>query len=76
MKVPEIAKVLGENVRRRRKELGLTQRDLADRAALFHPVVSNVERAQSSVTIATVAKLAAALETSVADLFQEAGVPA
>lgn len=75
MKVPEIAKVLGENVRRRRKELGLTQTELADRAGLFHPRVSEVERARSSVTIATVARLAAALETSVADLFQEAGVP-
>lgn len=73
---PEVATILGENVRRHRQDRGLTQADLAKRARTARERVSEVERAQGCVTIATVAKLAAALGVPVAELFQEAGVPA
>lgn len=76
MKAPEAAKIFGENVRRRRQELGLTQTDLGRRIGAPHSQVSDIERGQNCATIATVAKLAEALATSIPDLFQDVRVPA
>ena len=57
-----------ENLRRRRKELGLSQEQLGARANIQMADISRYEGAQRDPRITTVARLADALEVSIADL--------
>ena len=59
---------LGENVRRWRKERGLSQEELAHRAGLHPTYVSGVERGVRNPTITVLDKLAKALKVEPADL--------
>ncbi len=60
---PEIArKIFGENVRRRRRKLGLSQEELADRAELHRTYVGSIERGERNVSLENIVRLAAALE--------------
>jgi HTH-type transcriptional regulator/antitoxin HipB len=52
---------LGEAVRRRREELGLTQAQLAERAGLKQPAVARFEAGGTMPTIPMLERLAAAL---------------
>ncbi|WP_433499971.1 helix-turn-helix domain-containing protein [Sphaerimonospora sp. CA-214678] len=53
---------LGEAVRRRREELGLTQAELAERAGLKQPAVARFEAGGTMPTIPMLERLAEALE--------------
>lgn len=53
---------LGEAVRRRREELGLTQAQLAERADLQQPAVARFEAGGTMPTIPMLERLAVALE--------------
>ncbi|MEV4356066.1 helix-turn-helix transcriptional regulator [Nonomuraea sp. NPDC049625] len=53
---------LGETVRRRREELGLTQAELAERAGLEQPAVDRFEAGGTMPTIPMLERLAEALE--------------
>jgi transcriptional regulator with XRE-family HTH domain len=53
--------VFRDNIRRRRKELGLTQCDLADKMGVSQAHVASVESGKSAPTLDTVEKFAAAL---------------
>ena len=53
--------VLGRRVRQRRKRLGLSQEQLAERADLHWTYVSGVERGRRNPSLTTLARLAAAL---------------
>jgi transcriptional regulator with XRE-family HTH domain len=60
--------VLGENIRTHRKQKGLTQEKLAERADL-HPVyVGNVERGEENISIDSLVRIAKALKVSIRDL--------
>jgi transcriptional regulator with XRE-family HTH domain len=59
---------LGEAVRRLRKEAGLSQEQLADRAEIDFTQVGGVERGQRNPGYETLLCLAAALGTSVSGL--------
>jgi transcriptional regulator with XRE-family HTH domain len=52
---------LGERVRARRRELGLSQQDLAERALLHWTFVGQVERGQRNLSVNNLLKLAQAL---------------
>lgn len=58
----------GQAVRGRRLRLGLSQEDLADRAALDRTYVSGVERGRRNPTLMVMQRLAAALEIDLAKL--------
>ncbi len=58
----------GRKLRTVRLEKGLSQEKLAEIAGLHRTFVSMVERGKRNVTLATVEKLAKALEVSLADL--------
>ena len=65
----------GTVVRAWRSRLGISQEELAGRAGLHRTYVSDVERGTRNVSLASIDKLAAALEVSVATLFAEVGSP-
>ena len=50
---------IGAAIRTRRKQLGMTQLDLAQIAGLQRQTISRVEAGNGAVTIATVARIAA-----------------
>lgn len=57
------------NVRNRRKELGLTQQQLADKIGISQNSISSIETGQYKPTAYTAALLCEALECSFEDLF-------
>ena len=59
---------LGKNIKKRRKELGLSQQGLADKLELSLNFVGKIEVAFSKPSLDTVIKIADVLETSVSDL--------
>jgi transcriptional regulator with XRE-family HTH domain len=64
----ELLETLAENIRRFRRELGLSQEALADMCSLHRTYVGSVERRERNVTLASLAVLASALGVSVPEL--------
>lgn len=62
-------KTLGERVREIREAKGLTQREIADRIQIDDYYISRLENDHINPTLATMQKLARALEVEVRDLF-------
>lgn len=58
---------------RRRSELGLTQGQLAERMGTSHSAISRIEAGQHRSSVATLERLAAALETHLVIGFSDAG---
>ncbi|MEV8548051.1 helix-turn-helix domain-containing protein [Streptomyces sp. NPDC051572] len=56
------AMALGQTVHDRRKELGLSQKDAAERADMMQPQISTIEQASAEPTLAFLRRLAKALE--------------
>jgi XRE family transcriptional regulator, regulator of sulfur utilization len=61
---------VGERVRALREAMGLSLRDLAERSGVSAPMLSQVERQETSPTIAVAAKIAAGLELSLSQLLR------
>jgi transcriptional regulator with XRE-family HTH domain len=59
---------IGASVRRARRRSGLSTRELAQRASLSQPFLSNIENGRSTPSVATLYKLAAALGIGATDL--------
>ena len=59
---------LGENIEKRRKELGISRAELADRLEVSINSVSGYARGTQTPTFETLCKLATALETTLAEL--------
>jgi transcriptional regulator with XRE-family HTH domain len=67
------------NVKRRRQELGLTQRELAEKLGVSKPYISQVEAGDNIPTLGVVERFAKALKCSSITLLvtsEEAEVPA
>ena len=64
----------GVSIRKRRRELGLSQEELADRASLHRTYIGDIERGARNVALENVEKLAEALEISISDLFANYGI--
>ena len=62
--------VFGMNLRRLRKEKGLSQEALAERAGLHWTYVGSVERAERNVSIDNICRLAKAVETDVWEMLK------
>jgi len=62
---------LGERLRARRHRLGLTLAEVADRADLSLPYISNLERDRGNPTMDALQAIARALETTLAELTVE-----
>jgi transcriptional regulator with XRE-family HTH domain len=66
-----LAKRLGGNIARRRKELGLTQAALAERLGMEPETVSRCERGAALPSVASLVSFAQVLGTTLADLLAE-----
>lgn len=67
-----ITNTLGASIRARRKSLGLSQEELGFRSGLHRTYVADLERGSRNPSLESIAKLAKALELSLADLFGNA----
>ncbi len=61
-------KAISTNVRNRRLDLRLTQKDLAEKCGLSTNYISRIERAEVSPTIDTLEKLTKALKVESSDI--------
>jgi len=64
VKKNEFAIEMGRRIYQRRKQLGLTQEQAADRAELSHQYFASLERGEKGIAARNIVKLAKALETS------------
>jgi transcriptional regulator with XRE-family HTH domain len=60
--------LLGQAIRERRKSLGLTQGQLAEKADLHWTYISGIERGERNVSMMKLYQIALALKTRVSDL--------
>lgn len=61
---------MGERVRKRRKELKMSQAELAKKAGISRVQVSNIERGiHKNIRLTTIRALSSALELTVEELF-------
>lgn len=65
---------LGDAIRLRRNELGMSQETLADAARISRTHMGEVERGKRNVSFTAVVRIAAAIETKVSDLIVSAGL--
>lgn len=71
MRKDEVKTQFGLTVKSWRNRRGISQEELAERAGLHRTYVSDVERGSRNVSLASIDRLAAALEISVSQLFAE-----
>src|SRR5919201_6027781 len=64
------ALAVGPRVRALREAMDLSLRDLGDRAGVSAPMLSQVERGETSPTLAVAARIAAGLELSLSQLLR------
>lgn len=66
----KITEKFGSSIRARRKQLKMTQADLADSAKLNRSYLSELERGLVSISLERAAKLADALEIALSELIK------
>lgn len=60
--------MFGDNVRERRRALGLSQEELADAAGLHRTYIGSIERAERNVSLDNIDRISAALSATAAQL--------
>ena len=67
---PALAPPVGRRIRALREAMGYSLRDLAERSGVSAPMLSQVERGETSPTLALAAKIAAGLELTLSQLLR------
>ncbi|MBO8193862.1 helix-turn-helix transcriptional regulator [Streptomyces oryzae] len=70
---PDSRSGIGSRLRRRRRALHLTLKDVADRTGLTEGYLSQVERDQVNASVRTLQRLCEVLKLTVGDLFEQSG---
>ena len=65
---PHYRRIVGEKIRAYRKQAGLTQEKLAEKADLHHNFIGEVERGNMEISLGSLLKIAKALNIRVRDL--------
>ncbi|MGA2177224.1 MAG: helix-turn-helix transcriptional regulator [Verrucomicrobiota bacterium] len=65
---PHYRRLVGERIRARRLQEGLTQEKLAEKADLHHNFIGEVERGNMDISLGSLIKIAKALNGKVGDL--------
>jgi transcriptional regulator with XRE-family HTH domain len=63
--------LFGKNLRKLRKERGLSQEDLAEKAGLHRTYVGSLERGERNPSLLNIVKLSRALDISVTSLLED-----
>lgn len=66
----DVVKRVGDRIRHIRKEKGLSQEQLAERAGLHNNYVGQVERGEKNLTIETLEKIVSGLDISLEEMFR------
>ena len=66
----KILNLFGENVRKFRRLLNLSQEELAHKADLHRTYIGMIERAEKNITLVNIEKIANALEVKIEDLLK------
>lgn len=66
----KLREIFAAQVRARRKLLGISQEELADRAQLHRTFVGHVERAETNVAIDNIARISEALGVTASELLR------
>jgi transcriptional regulator with XRE-family HTH domain len=66
----DVRERVGLNLQRLRREKGLSQEELADRAQIHQTYLSGVERGRRNPTITVLQRIAEALDADIADLVE------
>ncbi len=67
----DILNVFGENVRKYRLRLKISQEELASRANLHRTYIGMLERAEKNITLVNIEKIANALQVKIDDLIKK-----
>lgn len=67
-------KVLGHTIRKLRKELGVSQEELAHTAQIDRSHMGKIERGERNVSIVNLIRICVALRCNLSDLFIHAGL--
>ena len=67
----DIVKVFGENLKKYRTEMNLSQEAFAEKCGLHRTYISSIERFQRNVSIENIQRIADALEIDTYKLFLE-----
>ncbi|KZL48077.1 helix-turn-helix domain-containing protein [Nodularia spumigena] len=70
----DINQRFGKAIRRRRRELDLSQEELAERAEIHRTYISSIERGQRNPSLENIEKLTKALDISISELFANYGI--
>ncbi|MFD3259578.1 helix-turn-helix domain-containing protein [Paenibacillus lentus] len=65
-----LRRLVGENIRRVRKEQGLTQEELAEKAELQYQYIGGVERGTRNISLDSLEKIINALNITYSELFK------
>ena len=68
--MPKEALQLGKNLKRIRTEKGISQGDIVRTLGVSRSFISNIENGKTNPTLATIAKLAKALDVPIEDLIK------
>lgn len=66
----DILNIFGENVRKYRRKLDISQEELALRADLHRTYIGMIERAEKNITLVNMEKIATALQVKIDDLLK------
>ncbi len=66
---------LGERIRQRRTEFGLSQEELAGRSSLHRNYIGGIERGERNISLVNILKIAKALEIDPAELVKNLTPP-
>ena len=70
--IPRHRRILGENIRSKRKAIGFSQEKLAERAELHPNYIGYVERGDQTISVDSLARIAAALKVTLEELLRGA----
>jgi transcriptional regulator with XRE-family HTH domain len=68
---PNSLRLLGDNVRKRRQQLRISQEELADRAGLHRTYIGGIERGERNIGFLNLVKLARALGVELSELLRD-----
>lgn len=63
--------IFGDNVRRLRNQIKISQEELADRAGLHRTYIGMIERAEKNITLINIEKIAKALKVEIETLIKD-----